>query len=81
MKLRRFFSRLFFIITNNKFKNMVLNKPIYIFHHIPKCGGTSVRKALAKRFIILSDYRPINDSFYIKNKINIKKINIEYLHS
>ena len=31
-------------------------KPIYVFHHIPKCGGTSVKKALERWFILVKDY-------------------------
>jgi hypothetical protein len=31
--------------------------PVYIFHHIPKCGGTSVSKLLDSWFIIFRDYR------------------------
>jgi hypothetical protein len=31
--------------------------PVYVFHHIPKCGGSSVRNALGEWFIRKQDYR------------------------
>lgn len=30
----------------------------YIFHHIPKCGGTSMKKSFSKWFRCRNDYRP-----------------------
>lgn len=39
----------------------------YIFHHIPKAGGTSIRAALSSWFKILNDYRPycaLNSDLY-----------------
>lgn len=30
---------------------------VYLFHHIPKCGGTSVRLALRQWFHVVNDYR------------------------
>ena len=33
-------------------------EPVYIFHHIPKCGGTSMRAAFGEWFPIIEDYRP-----------------------
>lgn len=32
------------------------NSPRYIFHHVPKCGGTSAVDALTNWFVILKDY-------------------------
>lgn len=31
--------------------------PVYVFHHIPKCGGSSIRTALSEWFIRRKDYR------------------------
>ncbi|HUO84126.1 MAG TPA: hypothetical protein VM534_03340 [Thermoanaerobaculia bacterium] len=31
--------------------------PVWVFHHIPKCAGTSVRKVLANWFVMVGDYR------------------------
>ncbi|HDL00648.1 MAG TPA: hypothetical protein ENH23_00245 [candidate division Zixibacteria bacterium] len=31
--------------------------PVYIFHHIPKCGGTSILHLLSNWFYVIRDYR------------------------
>jgi hypothetical protein len=31
--------------------------PVHVFHHIPKCGGTSVKIVLACWFVLVPDYR------------------------
>lgn len=33
------------------------NDPLYVFHHIPKCGGTSMLEVLRTWFITIEDYR------------------------
>jgi len=36
--------------------------PVHVFHHIPKCGGTSLRRVLIRWFDVVLDYRGHNDS-------------------
>lgn len=38
--------------------NQSENSEAYIFHHIPKCGGTSAVDALSQWFIYIKDYPP-----------------------
>jgi len=55
-------------------KQLIFNRPV-IFHHVPKCGGTSVRKVLGHWFIMVNDYRPKeNEEEYVNNRINVKKL-------
>ncbi|MBD8490433.1 sulfotransferase family 2 domain-containing protein [Echinicola sp. CAU 1574] len=41
-----------------KFFKKEKDKSIYLFNHIPKCGGTSLKKILNRWFYIISDYPP-----------------------
>ena len=40
----------------NAYARYRIRYPIYFFHHLPKCGGTSVRQALKSWFHINNDY-------------------------
>lgn len=52
-------------------KDHLRSEPIYIFHHIPKCGGTSVRNALNSWFEMKLDYAPpISSEEFVKYKLN-----------
>lgn len=31
--------------------------PVYVFHHIPKCGGSSINEVLNSWFVTFKDYR------------------------
>lgn len=45
--------------------------PVYIFHHMPKCGGTSLGYLLNKWFIVKRDYRKDwNSTHNIKYDLN-----------
>lgn len=43
------------ITTKTKTDELLKIRPAYIFHHIPKCGGTSVRGVLANWFRLIDD--------------------------
>ena len=32
-------------------------EPTFVFHHLPRCGGTSLRRSIAERKRVFSDYR------------------------
>lgn len=53
--------------------------PIYVFHHIPKCGGTASLHAFRKWFRIVFDYRedvsPEATDFFLKNKVDLSSLN------
>lgn len=42
----------------NSYPKEVGDNPIFIFNHIPKCGGTSLNIVLRKWFLIKRDYAP-----------------------
>jgi hypothetical protein len=38
--------------------------PVHVFHHIPKCGGTSINRVLQRWFVPVKDYRSGWESEY-----------------
>lgn len=51
------------------------SSPVTVFHHIPKCGGTSILDALAQWFVLVPDYGSGWTGYYPR------KLNIELLRS
>lgn len=52
-------------------------RPIPVFHHIPKCGGSSLRQVLGRWYNIHSEYREINWSpqeYIVHPKIPIYRL-------
>lgn len=41
---------------------------VYVFHHIPKCGGTSLQAALSSWFVIVGDYGSGWTGYYPERK-------------
>ncbi|MEM7102358.1 MAG: sulfotransferase family 2 domain-containing protein [Bacteroidota bacterium] len=39
-----------------RLKNITSKEPVYIFHHIHKCGGTSIENALRNWFFLIREY-------------------------
>lgn len=60
------------------FVDLINGKPVYIFHHLPKTGGRSLRIALANWFITVQDYAPPYNSpeysRYERDKINLNRL-------
>ena len=55
-------------------------RPVYIFHHIPKSGGTSIVSVIDNWFTVVRDYRPsieLTDETirYLEKKIDLGKLN------
>jgi len=72
-------------VRHSRVRDYLSASPVYIFHHIPKCGGTSVRNALSKWFHIVNDYLPAPDLYpeeakkYIENPLDISKLKGRHL--
>ncbi len=66
-------SRLKFI-PSNPLHNYFLKEPIYIFHHIPKCGGTSFMYGLRALFYIVKDYKTTHLSKTISKPVDVDKL-------
>jgi len=47
--------------------------PVHVFHHIPECGGTSLRKVLEQWFALVEDYRVGWTTGY-GEKVNLRRL-------
>lgn len=67
------------VLKNSALRDYLSASPTYVFHHIPKCGGTSAIYALSNWFHIVRDYRPRimlveETDEYLKDRINIANL-------
>lgn len=58
LKDKYLYSRAYFHYKLNPYPAEVGENPIFIFNHIPKCGGTSLNIVLRKWFYLVRDYPP-----------------------
>lgn len=58
----------------NRYARFRLRHPVYVFHHVPKCGGTSVRIVLNSWFHTYNDY-------YEPDEPPIPPVDLKYLNS
>ena len=49
------------------------SSPVYVFHHIPKCGGTSLNYLLKQWFVLIKEYRSGLTGEY-PERIDIKRL-------
>ncbi|MEO1145866.1 MAG: hypothetical protein AAFY26_09735 [Cyanobacteria bacterium J06638_22] len=47
----------FLDLTHQLRDRLAPKSPVYVFHHIPKCGGTSLNQVLEDWFTVVRDYR------------------------
>ncbi len=71
------------IFTNSELNGYFRKYPVAVFHHMPKCGGSSINDVLANWFYLVNDYRPgikltPRSEFYLENKIDLKRLNAKY---
>ena len=64
-----------FLIQISLFSKKNTEEKTYIFHHLPRCGGTSLRKSLSKSLNIYEDYR-IGWSKVYNKPYNLNKFGI-----
>ena len=49
-------------------RTQIGDAPLYVFHHIPKCGGTSILTALSNWFVTVADYGSGWTGYYPEKK-------------
>jgi len=62
--------------TKTKNRDFISNDKIYFFHHLVKCGGTSVKEVIANWFNIQNDYLENSESLniFLKYKLNLENL-------
>ena len=80
-KLKRYMYHLLFfpvVLWNSGLEGFKRKYPVYIFHHIPKCAGTSLISALRRWFFVVKDYtryyHPEELPYFIKHPVDIKAL-------
>ncbi|MEO8211499.1 MAG: hypothetical protein ABI840_13145 [bacterium] len=63
-------------ITSTRLQKYPIQNKVYFFHHLVKCGGTSVKDVLARWFKIENDYLESKGDLnkFLKYKINLSEL-------
>jgi hypothetical protein len=66
------------VLLNSKPGDLIDKYPVYIFHHIPKCAGTSAIFALRHWFFIVKDYwssyHPEETPYFVRNRVKLQSL-------
>ncbi len=66
------------VLRNSEPGDLKKKYPVYIFHHIPKCGGTSMISVLRRWFFVIKDYlrysHPEDLPYFIRHPVNIQRL-------
>lgn len=80
-KIKGYFYHLVFfpmVLRNSGLGDFKRKRPVYIFHHIPKCAGTSLISALRRWFFVVKDYtryyHPEELPYFIEHPVNIQSL-------
>ena len=80
-KIKRYlYHFLFFplVLRNSKLEDLKQKYPVYIFHHIPKCAGTSMISVLRQWFFVVKDYwryyHPGEFPYFLQHPAKIRRL-------
>jgi hypothetical protein len=63
------------VLRNSRPDDLKKKYPVYIFHHIPKCAGTSMVSVLRRWFLVVKDYMRYGHleelPYFIRHPVNI----------
>jgi len=66
------------VLLNSRPGDLIRKYPVYIFHHIPKCAGTSTIFALRHWFLIVKDYwrsyHPEEIPYFIRHRVRLQSL-------
>lgn len=66
------------VLKNSRARDLNKKYPVYIFHHIPKCAGTSMTAVLRRWFFLVKDYIRYGHleelPYFIRHPVNIQRL-------
>lgn len=78
-KIKRYMYYLLFfpvVLRNSRLGDLKKSYPVYIFHHIPKCAGTSMIAVLRRWFFVITDYWRYHHHeelpYFLRHRVNLQ---------